>query len=172
MSSDPRALTLASRCKLATDCLPPAEYRTRLERLHDDMLAEIRRLRHALAQSGKLAEDRVQQMRPDRARHGVTGVTMNSTERPAVTGPVEPTASPFAKLVERIGSPPDTHCWDEDTSTDCWSYSPAMVVALLDAQRERLAKACGAEHVGRHIHDDDLAYNNGARDCAGAVRRA
>lgn len=57
----------ANRCTLAANCLPSAEYRTRLERLHDDMLAEIRQLRHALVRSGKLAEDRLQQMRADRA---------------------------------------------------------------------------------------------------------
>jgi len=62
------AWTLAQRCELAEKCLPQAEYRTRLERLHGDMLAEIGQLRHALAQSGKLAEDRLQQMKTDRAQ--------------------------------------------------------------------------------------------------------
>lgn len=33
-------LTLAERCKLATDCLPQAEYRTRLEALHAELLAD------------------------------------------------------------------------------------------------------------------------------------
>jgi hypothetical protein len=33
------AQTLAQRCKLATDCLPQAEYRTRLEALHSELLA-------------------------------------------------------------------------------------------------------------------------------------
>lgn len=42
-------LTFAARCNLATDCLPQAEYRTRLERLHGDMMAEIGQLRHAVA---------------------------------------------------------------------------------------------------------------------------
>ena len=32
-------LTLEERCKLATDCLPKAEYRTRLESLHAELLA-------------------------------------------------------------------------------------------------------------------------------------
>ncbi len=32
-------LTLEERCKLAIDCLPDAEYRTRLEALHADLLA-------------------------------------------------------------------------------------------------------------------------------------
>ena len=44
-------------------------------------------------------------------------------------------------LVERIGSPPDTHCWDDDSAADCWSYSPQRVAELLDAavaaERER-----------------------------------
>jgi hypothetical protein len=53
-------LTLAERCKLATDCLPKAEYRTRLEALHADLLARLRaaevdaeRLRAELAKCGK-----------------------------------------------------------------------------------------------------------------------
>ena len=33
------------RCKLATDCLPQAEYRCRLEALHAELLTEIERLR-------------------------------------------------------------------------------------------------------------------------------
>lgn len=37
-------LTLEDRCKLATDCLPVAEYRTRLEALHAELLADARRL--------------------------------------------------------------------------------------------------------------------------------
>ena len=40
-----RTMTLAERCKLATDCLPVAEYRRRLEALHAEMLGEIERLR-------------------------------------------------------------------------------------------------------------------------------
>ena len=32
-------MTLEQRCKLATDCLPQAEYRTRLEALHAELLA-------------------------------------------------------------------------------------------------------------------------------------
>jgi len=37
-----KTLTLAERCKLATDCLPQAEYRARLEALHADLLARLR----------------------------------------------------------------------------------------------------------------------------------
>lgn len=33
-----KMLTLEQRCKLATDCLPVAEYRTRLEALHAELL--------------------------------------------------------------------------------------------------------------------------------------
>lgn len=43
----------------------------------------------------------------------------------------------FANLAERIGAQPDTHCWDDDTSSDCWSYSPQLVAELLDAERKR-----------------------------------
>ena len=42
--------TYAQRCELAEKCLPKAEYRARLERLHADILAEIERLRGALAE--------------------------------------------------------------------------------------------------------------------------
>jgi hypothetical protein len=67
---------------------------------------------------------------------------MNETAPPAVAGPVEPTVRPLAQLVERIGSPPDTHCWDDDSAADCWSYSPQMVADLLDAERERACDVC------------------------------
>lgn len=33
-------MTFEERCKLATDCLPMAEYRTRLESLHAEMLED------------------------------------------------------------------------------------------------------------------------------------
>ena len=36
------------RCRIAESCLPPAEYRTLLTALHDEMLAEIEALREAL----------------------------------------------------------------------------------------------------------------------------
>jgi hypothetical protein len=35
-------MTFEERCKLATDCLPMAEYRTRLEALHAEMLADMK----------------------------------------------------------------------------------------------------------------------------------
>ena len=35
-------MTFEDRCKLATDCLPMAEYRTRLEALHAEMLADMK----------------------------------------------------------------------------------------------------------------------------------
>lgn len=35
-------MTFDDRCKLATDCLPMAEYRTQLEALHAEMLANIK----------------------------------------------------------------------------------------------------------------------------------
>jgi uncharacterized protein YukE len=36
------------RCRIAESCLPPAEYRTLLTALHDEMLAEIEALQQAL----------------------------------------------------------------------------------------------------------------------------
>lgn len=41
-------MTLEERCNVAAACLQKAEYRTRLELLHSEMLAEIARLRAAL----------------------------------------------------------------------------------------------------------------------------
>ena len=35
-------MTFEARCKLATDCLPMAECRTRLEALHSEMLADMK----------------------------------------------------------------------------------------------------------------------------------
>ena len=52
------AYAMGERCKMATDCLPMAECRTRLEALHAEMLAEIERLREA-----------VRSVRDDEARH-------------------------------------------------------------------------------------------------------
>jgi len=47
--ADPERTDFAKRCALAANCLPVAEYRTWLERLHADMLAEIERLKtHAV----------------------------------------------------------------------------------------------------------------------------
>lgn len=51
-------------------------------------------------------------------------------------------------LVERIGSQPDTHCWDDDDAAECWSYSPQLVADLLDAERKR--------------HREELAYAKAA----------
>lgn len=65
----------------------------------------------------------------------------------ADAGPVDCHVRPFAQLVERIGSPPDTHCWDEDSAADCWSYSPQMVAELLDAERDRAVRILEAYRV-------------------------
>lgn len=60
MANDPSlTLTHAQRCILAEQCLPRAEYRASLERLHAEMLAEIERLRvHAvvLAETARAVE--------------------------------------------------------------------------------------------------------------------
>jgi len=41
---------------------------------------------------------------------------------------------------------PDTHCWDDDTSKDCWSYSAdqmrSYAAAEVAKERERCAKLC------------------------------
>ena len=40
-------MTLQDRCKLATDCLPDADYRVMLTALHKELLDEIGRLKAA-----------------------------------------------------------------------------------------------------------------------------
>ena len=30
---------------------------------------------------------------------------------------------------------PDTHCWDDDSSKDVWSYSPELVRQIIEADR-------------------------------------
>ena len=32
---------------------------------------------------------------------------------------------------------PDTHCWDDDSSKDVWSYSPELVRQIIKADREQ-----------------------------------
>ena len=59
MSVSSQTLTLAERCKVATDCLPDAPYRTQLTALHAELLV-------ALDAQGKLAADRLAQMQADR----------------------------------------------------------------------------------------------------------
>ena len=52
--------------------------------------------------------------------------------------------------------PPDTHCWDEDTSKDVWSHSADQMRAYAEqavaAERERCATVCEAwmEEAERH----------------------
>lgn len=69
-------------------------------------------------------------------------------------------------LVERIGSPPDTHCWDDDCGKDCWSYSPQMVAELLAAERERWEPVAWQQRylcpeegpsIWQHCNDSDAA---------------
>ena len=41
---------------------------------------------------------------------------------------------------------PDTHCWDDDTNNDVWSYSQGLMRATIDAavakERERIVATC------------------------------
>ena len=32
---------------------------------------------------------------------------------------------------------PDTHCFDDDTGRDVWSYSPALVLQIVQMAREK-----------------------------------
>lgn len=36
---------------------------------------------------------------------------------------------------------PDTHCFDDDTQSDCWSYSPELVRKMLDQARREEREA-------------------------------
>jgi len=38
--------------------------------------------------------------------------------------------------------PPDTHCFDEDTKRDVWSYSPELVRTMLEAATADTARKC------------------------------
>lgn len=77
---------------------------------------------------------------PQRGRGKEAMNTKTIDDSEPVSGQVQQPVRPLAELLERIGSPPDTHCWDEDGAGDCWSYSPQMVAYLLAAERERLAQ--------------------------------
>lgn len=37
---------------------------------------------------------------------------------------------------------PDTHCFDDDTQSDCWSYSPELVRKMLEQERREERDAC------------------------------
>ena len=54
-----------------------------------------------------------------------------------------------------------------------WQAATALATA---AERERCAKACEAEHVGKaigeeHIHPEDMAYNRALQHAADAIRK-
>ena len=41
---------------------------------------------------------------------------------------------------------PDTHCFDDDSQTDVWSYSAGLVSELIEAAREEGWSACETSH--------------------------
>ena len=71
--------------------------------------------------------------------------------------------------------PPDTHCFDDDTGRDVWSYSAAQMRAYALAARraalEEAAKLC--ESTYPELHDgamvEFLCFSDPA-DCAAAIR--
>ena len=97
-----------------------------------------------------------------------------TTEFPSADDATRPDGSALSEglgpLVERIGSPPDTHCWDDQLAADCWSYSPQMVAELLDAavaaERERLCAAIKA--ADDKASDGDYMLDSG--DCISVIR--
>jgi len=68
------------------------------------------------------------------------------------------------QAIERIRLPkPDTHCFDTDTDTDVWSYSPELVretvlahIDKLEAEVERLRK--DAESWRKFQRDQSARY--------------
>ena len=55
---------------------------------------------------------------------------------------------------------PDTHCWDDDTQSDCWSYSPELVRRLIVEAEQRMKDRCAevADKLsGRCLHPDEIA---------------
>jgi hypothetical protein len=75
---------------------------------------------------------------------------------------------------------PDTHCWDDDSLCDVWSYSAdqmhAYAAAALAAERERCAKLCddvarsAYELDGRHSSAHTEGKGDGAAECAALIR--
>jgi len=62
---------------------------------------------------------------------------------------------------------PDTHCFDEDTKTDCWSHSPEQLQEyakqVREAAIEAAAKVCESEY-------DNWDNERPLRICATAIR--
>ena len=66
---DPTPMTFVERCKLSTDCLPDALYRTRLEALHQEMLDEIERLHRGYGRG--LTDEEIHDCFQNRGRDGL-----------------------------------------------------------------------------------------------------
>jgi len=73
------------------------------------------------------------------------------------------------QAIERIRLPkPDTHCFDTDTDTDVWSYSPELVretvlahIDKLEAEVERLRKdAERYQWLAEYLVSDDESYDD------------
>ena len=81
--------------------------------------------------------------------------------------------------------PPDTHCWDEDTSKDVWSHSADQMRAYAEqavaAERERCAAICDArsadhwraysDKTSPHFCDARFeAFSDESEECAKLIR--
>jgi hypothetical protein len=55
---------------------------------------------------------------------------------------------------------PDTHCWDDDTGKDVWSYSQGLMRATIDAAvaKERERCACIAEQLPSRLFVPNASY--------------
>lgn len=61
------------------------------------------------------------------------------------------------QAIERINLPkPDTHCFDDDTKSDVWSYSRELVISTVLAHIDRLEA---------EIHASDLAVAEYRQQC-------
>jgi hypothetical protein len=72
---------------------------------------------------------------------------------------------------------PDTHCFDDDTGKDVWSYSAAQMRAYAAAavalERERCAKLCDVRAAYYESGDDDrpnARRASAAESCAAVIR--
>ena len=57
---------------------------------------------------------------------------------------------------------PDTHCFDDDTGKDVWSYSEAQIraygLSMMLAERERIVSVFDAVHEKRKHIDNHAAF--------------
>lgn len=68
--------------------------------------------------------------------------------------------------------PPDTHCWDDDTGKDVWSYSADLVRSIVSAALAAPAPQAPAEIEAKADNDSAYAYADGWNACRRAMLAA